>query len=91
MGVSRRITAVPHGFGVGKHFVLLAHPKAVQIYAPDGEALPKKAGIFHVFKPTRIEKILADTANDEEVKKWTDKGFTVVKLSENDKDHTGTV
>ena len=82
MGVSRRIAAVPQGFKLGEHFVMLAHPKAVNVTG---------AGIFHVFKPTRIEKILADTADPQEVKKWEEKGFTVVKLSAGDKDHTGTV
>jgi hypothetical protein len=29
MGVSRRISAVPRGFKVGEHWVLIAHPKAI--------------------------------------------------------------
>lgn len=96
MGVSRRIAAVPHGFKLGQHYVFLAHPRAIAEPGPliDGKKQEEplyKAGIFHVFKPSRLEKILADTATDEEVKKWEDRGFTVVKLSESDKDHTGSV
>lgn len=107
MGVSRRISTVPRGFKVGEHFVLIAHPKAVKTecacFLPrqdntliscdscDGSGYVYKPGIFHCFKPTRIEKILADTASAAEIKEWGDKGYTVVLLPANDKDHKGTV
>ena len=99
MGVSRRITAVPKGFKVGEHFVLVAHPKAVLLKSVQREDELAGVthddtfgpGIFHVFRPSRIEKILADTSSPEERQEWTDRGFTVVLLPANDKDHQGTV
>src|SRR5262245_18293060 len=107
LGVSRRITAIPKGFKPGEHWVLVAHPKACPVTSvkpcdcgnPDGPDMhlescavyARGAGIFHVFKPSRIEKILADDAPQEEVDKWEARGVTVVKLPANDKDHRGTV
>src|SRR5262249_34852945 len=51
-GLSRRITAVPRGFKLGESWVFLAHPKVIR----DGDGW--KPGIFRVFKPTAIEKIV---------------------------------
>lgn len=53
MGVSRRITAVPKGFKLGEDFVYLAHREAVP--QNGAERLP---GVFCVFKPQRIEKVV---------------------------------
>ena len=75
MGVSRRISTIPRSFKVGEHFVLVAHPKAIRIdlfkdLNAASEDVKFKPGIFHVFKPSPIEKILADTASPEEIKEW---------------------
>jgi len=90
-GISRRITAIPKGFKVGEHFILVAHPRAIENRTPGAENNVFTAGIFHAFKPSRIEKILGDDASPEEVKEWEDRGCTVVKLPHDDKDHQGTV
>lgn len=113
-GVSRRVTAIPKGFKVGEHFILVAHPKAIaetserknelensfgQGSFHDGqvrqqlEAFETKytPGIFHIFRPSRIEKILGDDASPEDIKKWEDRGCKVVLLPANDKDHQGSV
>ena len=58
LGVSRRIASVPRGFEVGKTWVLFAHPEAVQ--TDEG----KKAGIFRIFLPERIEKIVKQSDYD---------------------------
>src|SRR5260221_8413776 len=57
LGVSRRIGAVPRGFVVGNTWVFLAHAKACLADRPcaDGEDSP---GVFRVFLPERIEKIV---------------------------------
>jgi len=50
-------------------------------------------GIFQVFKPTHIEKIITETmAKDEaEMKRLADHGITPVIVPDDDKDHQGTV
>lgn len=89
MGVSRRITAIPKGFKVGGHYVLVAHPKAIVIGPIMGppikdnqatEYRDHRPGIFHVFKPTRIEKIVKQSDFDV-VKKIQDAGGEIVMIS----------
>ena len=50
-------------------------------------------GVFRIFKPDRIEKIVTDVqARDEaEMQKLRDAGITPVIVSATDKDHMGTV
>lgn len=104
MGVSRRIKAVPHGFELGKTWVLLAHPKACYFIAtPDSEAFlagqgdlvdtKYSPGIFYVFKPARIERIITDKqAEDKDFMDSLKKQkLTPVIVSADDKDHQGTV
>ena len=98
MGVSRRITAIPRGFKVGEHWVLFAHPKAVKCGESADEVLGGGfdadlyiPGIFHAFKPSRIEKILDSNATREEVHEWEKKGIAVVTVPADDKDHQGSV
>ena len=94
LGVSRRINSIPRGFEVGKDWVLLAHPKAILEPAtpdfPEGKWVP---GIFQIFKPTAIEKIVTETmAKDtEEMDKLAKRGITPVIVPDNDRDHQGSV
>lgn len=82
-GVSRRIPAVPRGFEVGKHFVLVAHREA--IVSPDGK---KMAAIFHAFKPERIELIMRQSeATPEKIAEEAARGVTVVAVPDGDPDH----
>ena len=82
-GVSRRIPAVPRGFEVGKHFVLVAHREA--IVAPDGK---KTAAIFHAFRPERIELIVRQSeATPEKIAQESARGVTVVAVPDGDPDH----
>lgn len=50
-------------------------------------------GVFRIFKPDRIEKIVTETqAKDlDEMKKLIDAGITPVSVPDDDKDHQGTV
>lgn len=59
MGISRRISAPPRGFKVGEHWVFLAHRHAVR--QGNGEYM---AGIFKVFKPTAMERIVKQSEFD---------------------------
>jgi hypothetical protein len=66
LGISKRISAIPHGFKIGETWIFLAHKKAIknnEIF--DGKEIEKpKAGIFMAFKPARIEKIVLQSEYD---------------------------
>jgi hypothetical protein len=86
-GISRRISGVPRGFEVGKHWVFLAHPEAVWIEENKGP------GIFSIFKPTAIEKIVTESQADdpELMDDLTKRGISAVIVPDDDRDHQGTV
>lgn len=83
-GVSRRINSIHRGFELGKTWVLLAHPEAVtrlptedEVEKTDadlfnGNANIEVPGIFCVFKPTRIERIIKQSEYDiwNEISTW---------------------
>jgi hypothetical protein len=107
MGISRRIKAIPRGFKVGVTWVLLAHPKTVEtwvdvpeeertaepdVFLPGTQKRVLKPGIFKVWRPQRIEKLVLESQRDsDEVKELIEKGITPVFIPDNDKDHQGTV
>lgn len=74
LGVSRRISAVPHDFKIGETWVLVAHRKAIR--GKDQEY----PGIFHAFKPTAIEYIVKGTESDDELDKLEKRGFTLIDV-----------
>lgn len=64
IGISKRVSAIPRGFEVGKHWIYLAHVRAVP-----GDLLRQNKdlsgnsfgpGIFYVFRPTHVELVIAD-------------------------------
>lgn len=59
LGVSRRVAALPRGFKLGESWVWLAHPKACR--TDEGE----KPGVFYVWKPKAIEKIVLQSEYDQ--------------------------
>ena len=96
LGFSRRIKAVPQGFKVGETWVLLAHSKSVRKATADiltgvdkDEYAP---GIFYVWLPQRLEKIvLESTRGTEEIDALEKRGITPVFVPDGDKDHQGNV
>jgi hypothetical protein len=58
MGISRRISAIPRGFRLGEHYVFPAHSKMKEIVDPQTGDVDWIGGVFRIFKPTRIEKII---------------------------------
>ena len=88
MGVSRRIKAVPRGFEVGKHWVFLAHPRVKQ----DPDTGEWQGGVFAVFRPTAIEKIITESESTDEafMAKLIEAGIEPVVVPDNDPDHRGT-
>lgn len=92
LGVSRRIGAVPRGFVLGETWVLLAHRRACVAELEPGAEPVTAAGIFSVFRPTALEKIVR--ASDDTPEARADaarRGITLVPVPDSDPDHQGTV
>ena len=97
-GLSRRITAIPKTFEIGKTYVLLAHRKVIRkdwaIYGDtereqaEGKSLEGGEeycpGIFGCFRPTRIEYIIKDDDTEEKLDRLEKRGITLVKLLRDD-------
>lgn len=95
LGISKRIASLPRGFVVGETFILLAHPKAVLKTVEGNELIPKmelSPGVFRIFRPTRIEKILNQSmATEVELARLEKAGITPVIVPDDDPDHMGSV
>ncbi len=72
MGVSRRVTQAPHGFEVGKTWVLVAHRKVTI-----GDAEPAPA-IFHAFRPSRVECVVPENETKEKIDALEKRGIVPV-------------
>ena len=91
MGFSRRVKAIPHGFEIGKTYIMLAHPKAV-ITGIDSDSVATKPGIFYFWLPQRIEKILVESQRgSEEAAALEKRGIVPVFVPDDDPDHRGNV
>jgi hypothetical protein len=86
-GVSKRISAVPRDFEIGKTWVFLAHKRG----GIDSNN-KKISAIFYVFKPTRIEKVVTETQykDKDEMEKLKSKGIIPIPVPDNDYDHRGS-
>jgi hypothetical protein len=104
LGFSKRIKFIPRGFKVGETYVLLAHPEAIWKFvkvAPDPkqpdlvpvEEVKYFPGIFTLWRPTRIEKILPDTEKDNQelLSELEKRNISPVWVPANDPDHQGSV
>jgi len=85
MGVSRRIKAVPKGFEVGKTWVALAHRHAIYVgteFKLENEVTKAErvAGIFHLFRPQRIEYVVRGTESKDTLDDLEKRGITPVKV-----------
>lgn len=100
MGVSRRIAAIPKGLVVGKTWIFVAHPKAIDVTEREqregelfeADTAKKKPGIFHGFIPQRVELVVTPSMEKEEwVQEMVEKqGVTLVQVPEDDPDHAPT-
>lgn len=85
MGISKRISTIPKGFVLGKTWVFVAHPLALP--GPDAEH-PGFPGVFHVFRPSRLELVVTPSMKSQKwVKELQKDGATLVEVPENDPDH----
>jgi hypothetical protein len=91
MGFSRRIQAAPRGFKVGETWVLVAHRKAiVDLHFEDpltigdeGETQPEPTftpGIFHIWKPERLEYVVKGDESEDELNALEKRGFYLVEV-----------
>lgn len=85
MGISRRIAMVPQKFKLGETWVALAHRKAIAL--PSGyikdfneNQYDFKPGIFHIFKPSRIEYVVKDDDPEDKLDRLEKRGITLVKV-----------
>lgn len=78
MGISRRITMVPRGFKLEETWVALAHRKAIASVSEGEPGI--KPGIFHIFRPSRIEYVVKSDDSDEKLEKLEKRGFTLIKV-----------
>ncbi len=95
MGVSKRIPAIPIDFVVGESWVLLAKDRLLKGAGRDwvpGVREPRPGGIpgvFHAFRPERIEKIITDRDAQSGfiVDGLVKQGITPVVVPASDPDH----
>jgi len=81
MGISRRISMIPKGFKLGETWIALAHRRAIPTIPLEKNETPGwKPGIFHIFKPSRIEYVVKDGDDEEKLEKLEKRGFTLVKV-----------
>ena len=82
-GVSRRIAQIPRGLVVGETVIFVAHRKACVTVEADGEHYTP--GIFHAFRPQRMEYVLKGDEDEEELEKLEKRGLTLVRLVRDDR------
>lgn len=97
-GISRRLSAVPRDFELGKTWVLVAHREALTAPCPDCAFGPcetcgdtrtvPQAAIFHAFKPTAIEYVVKGDETEEELERLIKRGITPVKVVRTGEDQT---
>lgn len=84
MGVSRRISQVPKDFKLGETWIALAHREAIinnlAGHMVDDQELSYTAGVFHAFRPTRLEYVVRGDESEEEIERLEKRGFTLVKV-----------
>ena len=93
MRVSKRIPTIPKDFKVGHSWVYLAKKRLIP--TDDADWLPgmeeeKRGygpGVFMVWRPARIEKIVTDLTPEEELKALVEQGITPVVVPHDDPDH----
>lgn len=95
MGISRRIAQIPRDFILGETWVALAHRKAITIIdAMDmmiggGTGFKESPGIFHVFKPDRIEYIIKKGDSKAKLEALEKGGLTLIELETDEPDLDG--
>lgn len=79
MGLSRKINSIPKDFKLGETWVCIAHRKAISVLEV-GKEPQFKPGIFHVFRPSRIEYCVKEGDSQEKLERMEKRGITLVKV-----------
>jgi len=92
MGVSKRVHQIPKDFQLGIDWVWLAKlqliPSEGKTLALDSNERGYGAGIFSIFKPSAIEKIITESqATAGEVETLKEQGIVAVVVPDDDPDH----
>lgn len=90
MGVSKRIAAIPKNLKLGKTWILFAHKKAIQGFSDDPyPGTPVELpGVFHAFRPQRLELLLWQSEfTYEKAVELEKKGITPILIPDGDIDH----
>jgi hypothetical protein len=84
LGISRRVPSVPKGLMAGVTWIALCHRQVP--CGPDREPVP---GIFYLFRPERIEKVIteSDTRDQGEMERLAKRGITPFIVPDGDPDH----
>jgi hypothetical protein len=95
LGISRRLPhdQIPRGFKAGEDFIMLAHRKTV-VRMEDGEGTPLfpdvrarvavfYPGVFRIFRPSRIECVVAGDEPGDFIDALIKRGITPVKVERN--------
>lgn len=93
MGVSRRLKSVPRDFVLGETWVFFAHSHLKQVTNAETGLTEWIGGVFQIFKPTRLEKLVTETQSQDadEMAALAKKDITPIVVPDNDRDHQGTV
>ena len=93
MGVSKRVHSVPKDLVLNESWVFLAKRKIIpgngQTWLP-GEPEERRgygSGVFHAFRPQRLEKIVTDQTSQEELDALEAQGIMPVAVPHDDPDH----
>ena len=93
LGISKRISGVPHELVIGETWVMLAHPKAAKKFDEELGVMVECPGIFQAFQPQRLEMLITetDTKNETLMKRLERQNITPVIVPDDDMDHRGSV
>jgi hypothetical protein len=97
LGYSRRLPGnrLPRGFVIGETHVFLGHKLAVQPWEQPGfnpddtETIKMAPGIFGLWLPTAVEKVVDEEYDEEEVKRLERRGITPVIVKPAQKEMEG--
>lgn len=80
MGFSRRIAALPKDFKAGETWVLAAHRKAITRWPEDATEPEFAAGVFHIWRPDRVEYVVKGDESEEELERLVKRGIEPVRV-----------
>ncbi len=92
-GISKRIACVPRDFVIGKHWIALAHRRAVVKFTTFDESITDtirksqdfidratSPGIFQMFKPIAVDYIITRKESNDELNALEDRGYTLIDV-----------